>query len=249
MKALRSLLVLSIVSGLLLAGATAASAHYCPDPDPRSSECTDTPPSQEWRDNYVPLFDAPDRREDSRTGYQRWRDERGCTSEFCVWADFSFSILPSDGDPGPAPSPNEVHVGAAGDHSLSEGAHQSEGHSCGPEYAPCEGIHDRHGGAAYADVCLAENRGGGGSVHDPDSCDDGMQDTEIGVVVVDKNPCGGLSFGVPVPCTDEYHIVRPFDAGYSERQRGQDQRDIESILADPERWVCGNENADKGQAC
>jgi hypothetical protein len=252
MRLLRLLMMLAVPAALFFL-APAASAHYCPDNDPDSPECRNTPVSQEWRDyDYVPVFDAPDRHDDTRVQYQRWRDEYGCRTEWCTWADFSISFVPSDGDPSGIPTPNEFHIGAAGDHSLTEGAHQTEDHTvdgCDGQSGNCEGIHDAHGGTAYADVCFTENQGGGRSVHDPDSCDDGMKDTEIGVVIVDKNPCGGITFGIPVPCMDEYHILRPLDDDYSARQRDFDQQQVQGIMNDPDAYLCGNENAETTGAC
>ena len=247
MRFTRFALALAMVAGFFSMGIGIAEAHYCPDGDPDSPECTDTPPSQEWRDNYVPLFDAPNRNDGSQTEYQRWRNEHGCTSQLCTWGDVSLSIMPADGDIGPMPE--EAHVGVAGNHSLTEGAHQSEDHSCGHHHEACEGIHDRHGGTAYADICLAPNDGGGGSVHDPDSCDDGTSDTEVGIVIVDKNPCGTVPLGFPVPCMDEYHIVRPFDSDFTNQQLAATPGGVERIASDPNRYVCGNENSEKGEAC
>lgn len=238
MKTLRWLVALAAALAPL-ALARPSEAHDC-----RTDPCSTTPPSREWRDNYLPVADAPDRHDDSRTQYQRWRDEYGCTTQFCVWVDFGLSpwpYLPPDGDPGDM-TPQEAHAGAAGNHSLTEAAHQSEDHGqdCEPDDA-CEGIHDRHGGAAYADVCLGANAGGGASVHDPDSCDEGTKDTEFGVVIVDKNPCP-LDVTFPIPCFDEYHVLRPADGDYTGAQLEMTGAWAEAMRDDPDaprRWLCG----------
>jgi hypothetical protein len=75
-------------------------------------------------------------------------------------------------------------------------------------------------------VCLATN---------PDSkyCDDGVEDTQVGVTIVDHLTC-------PMGCADEYHVVRPLDGDYTARQMEDSQAAVETIAADPVRHICGN---------
>jgi hypothetical protein len=187
---------------------------------------------EDWRPNYVPLFDLPDRDEQGegtegerqRRDAQRWREE--CANgdqerQQCAWYYGGFSVVPYDTDVD-GPRPNEVHVGFAANHCfLAEAAHDCDSHEDN-EF----GTHDSHGGAIYADVCLSQN---------PDSkyCDDGLTDTQVGVTIVDHLTC-------PMGCADEYHVVRPFDIDYTERQMEGSQEAIARIAADPVRHVCGH---------
>lgn len=227
-RKLSMLILLAIVATM---SATVASAHECNNPDD-PSDCHKTPVAENWRDgNYIPLFDITDREdEDQRSDAQRWREECAYYDEngeyqynqFCVWADFGQSFTP-DGDGNI--SPNEVHVGGAGTHCfLGEFAHQCQGHN------DREGTHDAHGGTVYADICLTEN---------PESkyCDDGMKDTQVGATVMDHNPCGIV---VPIAaCTDEYHVIRPFDQDYTQEQMEQSFAYMQRIIENPHLYLCG----------
>lgn len=235
----RLAIVLAAVMGLgvLALVPQAAKAHTC---DPNTQECEDTPVMPNWRDNYVPLFDLEDREdEDQRYDAQRWRDECGDQSQ-CVWLESNTSARPDDnGDI----APNEVHAGTAATHCFAfEGFHQCEDHTgSGDPNQPREGVHDAHGGAIYVDVCLAQN-------NDPTTnkwCDEGLKDTQAGITVMDHNPCGIV---VPVAaCTDEYHIVRPFDTEYTEAQMQDTQNAPAFIAGDFARWVCGTHAS--GETC
>lgn len=184
--------------------------------------------------------------DDARYDAQRWRDECAQTgqeeaNQFCIWADFGTSFFDDEGFAAlcPAPidesgvhpictEPNEVHAGGAGSHCfLFEFAHQCEDHYAGEE---SEGVHDAHGGAAWVDACLAAN---------PDSkyCDDGIEDTQVGVTVMDHNPCGA-----PIPivnCIDEYHQVRPLDTDATQDQMEDSGEYIGEIADDPATYLCG----------
>ena len=66
--------------GALLVGIQAANAHECPDEyEPNDPECQETQVYDDWRPNYVPVFDLADRDgedgEQQRYDAQRWRDE------------------------------------------------------------------------------------------------------------------------------------------------------------------------------
>jgi hypothetical protein len=199
-----------------------AMAHQCTNDDP--PECHDTPVYEDWRPNYVPLFDLTERDDEQRRNAQRWREE--CRNgdqerQQCAWfyGGTSARPYPTDVD---NPRPNEVHVGYAANHCfLAEAAHDCDSHEDN-EF----GTHDPHGGAIYADVCLATN---------PDSkyCDDGLEDTQVGVTVVDHLPC-------PLGCADEYHLVRPFDTEYTNEQMEDSQEATARIAADPVRHLCGH---------
>jgi hypothetical protein len=250
-RALALALSAAIAGGLLVLGIGIAEAHQCPEgaeepagdskqkkekksqPGDPADECHETAVYEDWRPNYVPLFDLPDRAEQGegtegerqRRDAQRWREE--CSNgdqerQQCGWYYGGFSVTPYDTDID-GPRPNEVHVGFAANHCfLAEAAHDCDGHADN-EF----GTHDSHGGAIYADVCLTQN---------PDSkyCDDGASDTQAGVTIVDHLTC-------PTGCADEYHVVRPLDAEYTGRQMENSQSAAPGILADPQRHVCGYE--------
>ncbi len=180
-----------------------------------------------WRDNVVPVADLTDRDdEQQRRDAQRWRDENGCLTQFCVWADPSASVDDPDG-------PATVHAGVAGDHSLTEGAHSDEGHAVS-EF----GNHDSHGGAIYVDLCAGSAEGS--SMDGQAGACRGPSDTQAGVTVVDHLTC-------PIGCADEYHVVRPLDQPYTEEQVADSQRDVGEIGTDPMRYACGYEEF--GSSC
>lgn len=240
-RKLAALLMLTLTAGLFV-GIQAASAHQCPDAHvPDDSACQDTAVYDDWRPNYVPLFDLADRNDEDGNGEQqrrdaqRWRDECANGDQYrqqCAWLYGGQSVMPYDeSDPeGASPRPNELHVGYAASHCfLAEGAHDCDSHGSGSEFD----THDSHGGALYTDVCLSEN---------PDSkyCDDGIKDTQAGVTIVDHLTC-------PTGCFDEYHVVRPLDQEYTERQTANSAAAIETAANDPQRYLCGYE--DKGSRC
>jgi len=219
--------VLALVLGI---GALAASAHECTNPDD-PNDCHKTPVMPNWRDgNYIPLFDLEDRDDpEQRSDAQRWREECSYYDENgdyhsrqqCVWVYGGTSFFPDDGNM----SPNELHIGTGASHCfLFEFAHQCQNHDDG------EGTHDAHGGAAYVDICLQEN---------PESkyCDEGMKDTQVGVTIMDHNGCGVV---VPIAaCTDEYHVIRPFDTEYTEEQMNDSAEYTQRIAEDPHLYLCG----------
>lgn len=236
----RRLLLLGLAAmvavGTLVIGGPAA-AHEC-GYDPNNPEaCRETPVMPNWRGTYVPLFDIEDRNDESqRYDAQRWRDE--CANgdpnsptyqsrQMCQWAYGGTSGFPNRDDD--VRAPNELHAGFAATHCfLGEAAHQCEDHDA--SYG--EGVHDAHGGAMYVDVCLTPN---------PESkyCDDGPEDTQVGVTIMDHNPCGTV---VPiVACTDEYHVVRPLDQGYTQAQMENSAEQTQEIADDPYTWLCGYE--------
>lgn len=229
-RKLAMLLTLTVLGGLFV-GIRAAEAHQCPDRHkPNSPACKDTKVYDDWRPNYVPLFDLSDR--DGKTGEQqrydaqRWRDECSNDGEYrqqCAWVYGGQSAQPYDGsDPtGGTPRPNELHLGYAATHCfLAEGAHDCDSHAQ-DEF----GTHDSHGGAVYADVCLSAN---------PDSkyCDDGAEDTQAGVTIVDHLDC-------PAGCFDEYHVVRPLDSDYTQEQMEDSAAALGYIADDPKAHLCG----------
>lgn len=242
-RKLATLLSLAVAAGVLGSIGT-ASAHQCPEGDTTSEDCHETPVYDDWRPNYVPLFDLAEREhgdgssaEEERYDAQRWRDEcanEGQERQQCAWFYGGTSVVPhedtdSDSEDELLPRPNELHVGYAANHCfLAEGAHDCDSHE-ESEF----GTHDSHGGAIYIDICLAEN---------PDSkyCDDGLEDTQAGVTIVDHLTC-------PLGCFDEYHVVRPFDTAYTEEQMADSAEAIEAIGQDPQRHICGYE--DQGSAC
>lgn len=234
------MLALIVVAGILTLGG-AASAHECtddPNTEQQPDECHDTPVMPNWRGTYVPLFDLEDREDESqRYDAQRWRDECDNGNETatdgsyqsrqqCAWLYGGTSGFEDDNG---NLSPNELHFGFAATHCfLFEFAHQcSDGHDGDVQG---EGVHDAHGGATYVDVCLQPN---------PESkyCDDGMKDTQVGVTIMDHNPCGTV---VPiVACTDEYKVVRPLDTEYTQAQMDNSVEQTQEILDDPYTWLCG----------
>lgn len=235
-RAMLGILALAVVAGVMTLGGTAL-AHEC-GYDPQNPElCRETPVMPNWRGTYVPLFDIEDREDESqRYDAQRWRDE--CANgdpnspdyqsrQQCQWAYGGTSLFPNREND--ERSPNELHAGFAATHCfLFEFAHQCEDHDA----ARGEGVHDAHGGATYVDVCLTAN---------PESkyCDDGLEDTQVGVTVMDHNPCGTV---VPiVACTDEYKVVRPLDIAYTQAQMDNTVEDTQAIVADPYTWACGFE--------
>lgn len=218
----------AVVMVLGLAGVLAnqAVAHQCTTTT-TAEECEPTDVYPNWRDNIVPVADLADRDdEEQRRDAQRWRDENGCLTQYCVWADPTASVDDGDG-------PLTVHGGTAGDHSLGEAAHSDEGH-VDDEF----GNHDSHGGAIYVDLCLGSDAGG--SYEDQAGACTGMQDTQAGITVVDHLTC-------PIGCADEYHVVRPLDQPYTEEQLADSQRDLGEIGDDPQRYACGYE--EYGSSC
>ncbi len=226
-------LLAAAVVGSLLTGLGVAAAHQCGDKPQKKDNCHETAVYEDWRPNYVPLFDLSERDqqgagtegEQQRRDAQRWRDECSDDGEYrqqCAWAygGSSGTEYPTDVS---GPRPNELHVGYAANHCfLAEAAHDCDSHE-ETEF----GTHDSHGGAVYVDVCVAEN---------PDSkrCDDGAEDTQAGVTVVDHLTC-------PIGCADEYHVVRPADGDYTTRQMDGSVTAVEGIAADPRGHLCGYE--------
>lgn len=230
-RKLAMLLTLTVLGGLFV-GIRAAEAHQCPDgAPPDDPACRETEVYEDWRPNYVPLFDLSDRDgetgEQQRYDAQRWRDECNDDGEFsqqCGWQEGGQSVMLYDGsDPdGASPRPNELHVGYAATHCfLAEAAHDCDSHGTESEFD----THDSHGGAIYLDVCLAAN---------PDSkyCDDGPSDTQAGVTIVDHLTC-------PAGCFDEYHVIRPLDTEYTQAQMDDTASAPDYILGNTEEYVCG----------
>ncbi len=217
-------LVATLLGGVavMVVGVSVADAHQCETVD-GEEHCDDTDMAPNWRDPYVPLFTLEDHEdEEQRRDAQRWRDEWGCKNQHCAWLHNDTSIQ-DDGKPG------GVHGGTAADHSMFEVAHDSEDHG------DSESNHDAHGGAIYFDICLGSDEGTSyeGQAGECRS----MEDSQVGVTLVDHNACGTV---VPyVSCTDEYHIVRPLDAEYTDRQMENTQRDAAYMAEDPERYACG----------
>ena len=238
-------LILVALTGALLVGIQAASAHECEDwYDPNSEECTETKVYDDWRPNYIPLFDLADRDgedgDQQRYDAQRWRDEcedKGEYRQQCLWLYGGQSVMPdprTDGEPmdpidGIFSRPNELHFGYAATHCfLAEGAHDCDRHGDN-EFD----THDSHGGAIYVDVCVSSN-------DNSKYCDEGMKDTQAGVTIVDHLTC-------PTGCFDEYHVVRPFDQEYTAKQTDNSVAAVDRIANDPLRHLCGYE--DKGSRC
>ena len=229
LRSVRAGLLAATVVGGLVAVVGVADAHQCTEEpgekkkDPPTVVCHETPVYEDWRPNYVPLFDLTERDDEQRRDAQRWRDEcsnDGEERQQCAWlyGGSSAQEYPSDGD---GPRPNELHAGYAANHCfLAEAAHDCDSHE-ETEF----GTHDSHGGAIYVDLCLTEN---------PDSrrCDDGPSDTQAGVTVVDHLTC-------PLGCADEYHLVRPADTAYTTEQMEDSAVATGQIAADPVRHVCG----------
>lgn len=241
-----ALLFMFVVVAATLGVISVASAHQCPkDYQPNDPKCRETAVYDDWRPNYIPLFDLPGR--DGRDGKQqrydaqRWRDECNNDGEYrqqCAWLYGGQSVMPyEDSDPaevdpvdGIFSRPNELHVGYAATHCfLAEGAHDCDRHGSGSEFD----THDSHGGAVYADVCVSANA-------DSKYCRRGMKDTQVGVTIVDHLTC-------PTGCFDEYHVVRPADKKYRTKQRNATGESVQRIADDPVRHACGYEN--KGSAC
>ena len=230
---LRALLATAVVGGVMTVLGGVADAHQCGDKPKKKDNCHETPVYEDWRPNYVPLFDLPAREEQGpgtegeqqRHDAQRWRDEcsdDGEERQQCAWVYGGTSAQEYPTDVA-GPRPNELHVGYAANHCfLAEGAHDCDSHE-ETEF----GTHDSHGGAIYVDLCISEN---------PDSkrCDDGLEDTQAGVTVVDHLTC-------PLGCADEYHVVRPADSEYTSEQMDDSAAAIERIAADPRGHVCGYE--------
>lgn len=248
-RKLAALLMLTMV-GALLVGIQSASAHQCEEDYPsEDAECEETAVYDDWRPNYVPLFDLADRdqQEDGSDGEQqrydaqRWRDECNNDGEYrqqCLWLYGGQSIVPDENsDPegydaidGIFSRPNELHFGYSATHCfLAEGAHDCDRHGSGSEFD----THDSHGGALYADVCLSAN-------DNSKYCDEGLKDTQAGVTIVDHLTC-------PMGCFDEYHVVRPFDQEYTEEQMADSVAATEAAASDPQRHICGYE--DQGSSC
>lgn len=227
-----------LLAGVAILGSLAvipsAVAHDCADANgdgtiDQQTECHPTPSYGGWRPNWVPLFDVPDRHDDvdgrqgdesptdeSRRTHQRWRDEYGCQDSFCVWAEPNASVQDS---------PRSVHAGVAADHCFTEGFHDCEDHRAGTE-----STHDGHGGTIYADVCLAEDTHYYGDRRDV-GCKD-ANDSEVGIVIVDHLDC---TFG----CQDEYHVIRPTDPDYTQRQVEEAPADTRYVVEHPDDWLCG----------
>ncbi len=233
MKRRFTMIMLAAIGAAVLAPSL-ASAHQCEDVNDPST-CEESPVVPNWRDgNYVPLFDLADRDdEQQRKDAQRWREEceQGSPGEpgyqsrqQCVWAYGGTSAVGPAGDQ----APNEFHVGFAASHCfLFEAAHQCNGNG---HTQTGEGTHDKHGGAIYADICATEN-------NESKYCDDGRTDTQVGLTIMDHNPCGTV---VPiVACTDEYHVIRPLDQGYTTEQMEDSQEYIGRIGDDPILYLCG----------
>jgi hypothetical protein len=194
-------------------------------------KCHPTKVMPNWRNNYIPLFGLEDR-EDPNQRYeaQRWRDE--CEhhdsewAQTCGWYYGGTSFFPDQTDP-EGNAPNEAHVGFAATHCfLFEFAHQCEGH----DESLGESVHDAHGGALYVDVCLTRNA-------ESRYCREGQADTQAGVTIMDHFPCGA-----PIPiayCIDEYHVIRPLDAEYTQAQFENSQTDTQAIVEDPQTYLCG----------
>jgi len=199
-----------------------AEAHECTyDENGEVIECHPADVYPDWRPNYVPVMDLEDRNdEEQKRDAQRWRDENGCDTQFCVWAKPSGSV---DDESGPA----TLHAGSAGDHSLLEGAHSDEGHEDN-EF----GNHDTHGGSIYADMCAGSDAG---TSYDGQAGEcEGPEDTQVGITIVDHLTC-------PMGCADEYHVVRPLDQDYTQTQVDNSVRDTQTAVSDPQRHLCGYE--------
>ena len=243
MRRFRLLLVLAVVGAALAVVPGIAGAHQCDEGT--QDNCEDTAVADDYRPNYVPLFDLADREygdpasdSDGRNDAQRWRHEcanDGEERQQCAWIYGGQSIQEYESDEGREdadgntepedtllPRPNELHAGYSANHCfLAEGAHDCDRHDNTGEF----GTHDSHGGALFVDVCLSTN---------PDSrwCDDGVEDTQVGVIILDHLSC-------PVGCFDEYHVVRPLDPEYTEKQMDGTVDAVEQISEDPEGHIVG----------
>jgi hypothetical protein len=232
MKPWRIVLLLAVIAAALGVNG-AAIAHQCEENgDPAGQECQNTPPVDNWRDSYVPLFEPLDREDgDARYGYQRWHEE--CDNQqMCGWAEGGTSFFSPDWAPDEQyPTPNELHVGFAATHCfLFEAQHDCSDHAPGPDSS--DPVHDSHGGAIFIDLCVTPNpdssQGGG-------HCTNGLPDTTVGLLIVDHNSCGIF---VPIAsCTDEYHIWKPFDPDYTMAQMARSQAAFEALMDDPQTWL------------
>lgn len=213
----RLIVVVLLVAGVVGVG-TAVSAHECETRGNSHREhCDDTPVYGLWRHNVIPLFTMEDRDDpERRREAERWRDEHGCYTQYCAWADWNSSTTEG--------TPNSLHVGMAADHSMTENAHQSENHGTG------ESNHDAHGGAVFADVCITSDEGTSYE-SEPGACE-GPEDTRVVFVIKDHLAC-------PL-CLDEYHEVRPLDAEYTEGQMERSVDDVEHTSQHPVHHVCGD---------
>lgn len=240
----RIVLLLTVVAVLgLIGGIRVASAHECKDNNPDDPrKCQDSKMVPNWRGNYIPLFEPEGIRceteecQEKRRQEQRWRDEWGCDAQWCIWVKVQSDV---EGD-----KPQSVHAGTAADHSMTEVAHESEGHQPVTPYT-AEGNHDTHGGSIYADICLGSDDNT--SYQDqPGACSD-PDDTQVGMNIVDHFPCGRIA---PVySCTDEYHVVRPLDPTYTQNQMTASVAEIQGIASDPDTWVCGYATSPQGPEC
>lgn len=213
----------------------AAEAHTCEDPD--DPENCHPSVVENWRGQYVPAFGLEDREdEQQREHAQRWHQEcqsGGQYQQQCVWLYGGTTVAPDD-DGNVAPM--EQHAGLAMTHCFAgEAFHQCENHN-----DPGEGEHDSHGGSIYVDVCVNENPEADAST--AGACDEGLQDTQAGITIEDHNPCGNVA--PVVACTDEYHVVRPFDGEYTEAQTDDTAAWVESAQTSPAdhfaSWICGD---------
>jgi hypothetical protein len=132
-----ALLVPVVMAAGLVVGVSQALAHQCTEADP--PECRETEVYEDWRPNYVPLFDLAEREEQGegtdgeqqRRDAQRWREEcadDGQERQQCQWfyGGTSATPYPTDVD---NPRPNEVHAGYAANHCfLAEAAHDCDNH-------------------------------------------------------------------------------------------------------------------------
>jgi hypothetical protein len=222
----------------LVGGLRAASADECPD-GPDSPGCDETRVFPDYRPNVIPAFDLADREdadgqgEQQRHDAQRWRaecEDDGEYRQYCGWLYGGQSAFryPTDDPTDPnepedqiLTPPNELHAGFAATHCfLAEAAHDCDAHGTN-EFD----THDSHGGALYADVCLAQS-------DDSYWCDDGLQDNQAGVTVVDHLTC-------PIGCFDEYHVVRPLDPAYTQEQMDDSVAAVQQHATDPYTYVCG----------
>jgi hypothetical protein len=239
----RTLAALFLVMAVAaVAGIHEAAAHEC-QPVKKGSKkqtCHATPVVPNWRGSYIPLFGVNDVRcdvrdkacHDRRAEQQRWRDEWGCDTQYCFWFKWGQSAPPfGDG------SPQSIHTGMAADHSMTEDAHSAQGHGTD------EGNHDTHGGSVFVDLCLASDQGTSYQGK-PGACA-GPRDTQVGFNIVDHDPCGPPQPGdIPVPCSDEYHVIRPLDPEYTQEQNEQDRAEIQRYAENPGEWLCGYKRKD-----
>jgi hypothetical protein len=235
--------MLVVAAGVLGVSLRDAVAHECDKPKhgQRTEACHPTPLVHGWRGSFVPLFgvngvrcdNADPSCYDRRSREQRWREEWGCDTQYCFWLKWGQSAPAiSDGNP------QSLHAGMAADHSMTEAAHESSYHG------PGESNHKAHGGSAYADICVASDKGTSYQ-HQPGACT-GPKDTQVGFNVVDHDPCGlpvnprkPTDVGIPIPCSDEYHVVRPLDTPYTQQQMAESQAETQRYANNPQEWLCG----------